>query len=205
MATAVRSTSRVIKAVVALPCSMSGDHGPPACSVARNRSFSGTKMAVIAGSLNEAPLLRSRTGFHNNPGGYVVSHALRALVLPRFGLFSRAPFRKDAPMSTLKPLQIDIVSDVVCPWCYIGKRRIENALALARRGAGGDSLAAVLPQSVGAARGHQPRRISHREIRLGRGLQGHRGPRRRRGGAKRGCCTGPTSSSASPTPPIATA
>ncbi|MEA2913123.1 MAG: hypothetical protein QOJ15_5204, partial [Bradyrhizobium sp.] len=25
-------------------------------------------------------------------------------------------------MSTLKPLQIDIVSDVVCPWCYIGKR-----------------------------------------------------------------------------------
>jgi len=33
-------------------------------------------------------------------------------------------------MSSLKPLQIDIVSDVVCPWCYIGKRRIENALAL---------------------------------------------------------------------------
>src|SRR5712672_2389529 len=33
-------------------------------------------------------------------------------------------------MSPLKPLVIDIVSDVVCPWCYIGKRRIENALAL---------------------------------------------------------------------------
>ena len=33
-------------------------------------------------------------------------------------------------MSTLKPLQLDVVSDVVCPWCYIGKRRIENALAL---------------------------------------------------------------------------
>jgi predicted DsbA family dithiol-disulfide isomerase len=33
-------------------------------------------------------------------------------------------------MSTPKPLKIDIVSDVVCPWCYIGKRRIENALAL---------------------------------------------------------------------------
>ena len=31
----------------------------------------------------------------------------------------------------LKPLQIDIVSDVVCPWCYIGKKRIEDALALA--------------------------------------------------------------------------
>ena len=35
-------------------------------------------------------------------------------------------------MSTLKPLKIDIVSDVVCPWCYIGKRRIENALELAK-------------------------------------------------------------------------
>ena len=34
-------------------------------------------------------------------------------------------------MSTLRPLQIDIVSDVVCPWCYIGKKRIEDALALA--------------------------------------------------------------------------
>jgi predicted DsbA family dithiol-disulfide isomerase len=33
-------------------------------------------------------------------------------------------------MSTLKPLKIDIVSDVVCPWCYIGKRRLEEALAL---------------------------------------------------------------------------
>jgi predicted DsbA family dithiol-disulfide isomerase len=31
-------------------------------------------------------------------------------------------------MSALKPLTIDIVSDVVCPWCYIGKRRIEEAL-----------------------------------------------------------------------------
>ena len=27
-------------------------------------------------------------------------------------------------------LTIDIISDVVCPWCYIGKRRIEGALAL---------------------------------------------------------------------------
>src|SRR3978361_768595 len=38
---------------------------------------------------------------------------------------------RECPMTPLKPLQIDIVSDVVCPWCYIGKRRIENALALA--------------------------------------------------------------------------
>jgi predicted DsbA family dithiol-disulfide isomerase len=26
-------------------------------------------------------------------------------------------------------LTVDIVSDVVCPWCYIGKRNLENALA----------------------------------------------------------------------------
>ena len=34
-------------------------------------------------------------------------------------------------MSALKPVKIDIVSDVVCPWCYIGKKRIEDALRLA--------------------------------------------------------------------------
>ena len=27
------------------------------------------------------------------------------------------------------PLTIDIISDVVCPWCYVGKRRLEAALA----------------------------------------------------------------------------
>jgi len=31
---------------------------------------------------------------------------------------------------TPDPLQIDVVSDVVCPWCFIGKRRLEKALAL---------------------------------------------------------------------------
>jgi predicted DsbA family dithiol-disulfide isomerase len=29
-----------------------------------------------------------------------------------------------------KPLVIEIASDVICPWCYIGKRRMEKALAL---------------------------------------------------------------------------
>ena len=28
-----------------------------------------------------------------------------------------------------EPLTIDVVSDVVCPWCYIGKRNLEAALA----------------------------------------------------------------------------
>ena len=27
-----------------------------------------------------------------------------------------------------EPLRVDVVSDFVCPWCYIGKRRIEAAL-----------------------------------------------------------------------------
>jgi len=27
-------------------------------------------------------------------------------------------------------VSIDVVSDVICPWCYIGKRRLEKALAL---------------------------------------------------------------------------
>ena len=28
-------------------------------------------------------------------------------------------------------VRIDVVSDVVCPWCFIGKRRLEQAIALA--------------------------------------------------------------------------
>ena len=27
-------------------------------------------------------------------------------------------------------MHIDIVADIACPWCYIGKRRLERALAL---------------------------------------------------------------------------
>src|SRR5439155_1036469 len=48
--------------------------------------------------------------------------------------------RKTAAMSTTlqsssaaelvrAPLFVDVVSDVVCPWCYIGKRKLETALA----------------------------------------------------------------------------
>ncbi len=34
-------------------------------------------------------------------------------------------------MSQRQPsIRIDVVSDVVCPWCFIGKRRLEKALAL---------------------------------------------------------------------------
>ena len=33
-------------------------------------------------------------------------------------------------MPNQAPVRIDVVSDVVCPWCFIGKRRLEQALAL---------------------------------------------------------------------------
>jgi predicted DsbA family dithiol-disulfide isomerase len=29
-----------------------------------------------------------------------------------------------------KSIRIEVASDVICPWCYIGKRRLEKALAL---------------------------------------------------------------------------
>ena len=28
------------------------------------------------------------------------------------------------------PVRIDVVSDVVCPWCFIGKKRLEKAIAM---------------------------------------------------------------------------
>lgn len=32
-------------------------------------------------------------------------------------------------MTAQKTLTVDVVSDVVCPWCYIGKRHLESALS----------------------------------------------------------------------------
>jgi predicted DsbA family dithiol-disulfide isomerase len=36
----------------------------------------------------------------------------------------------DHPAASAAPLTIDVVSDVVCPWCFIGKSRLAKALAL---------------------------------------------------------------------------
>ncbi|MFO1090015.1 MAG: DsbA family oxidoreductase [Hyphomicrobiales bacterium] len=30
----------------------------------------------------------------------------------------------------LQPIEVEVVSDVVCPWCFLGKRRLEKALAM---------------------------------------------------------------------------
>jgi len=34
------------------------------------------------------------------------------------------------PVRSPEPLTIDVISDVVCPWCFIGKRRLEAARKL---------------------------------------------------------------------------
>jgi len=41
-----------------------------------------------------------------------------------------------APAPAGSPLFVDVVSDVVCPWCYIGKRKLELALARFREAPG---------------------------------------------------------------------
>ncbi len=35
----------------------------------------------------------------------------------------------DCPNATLSIVQLDVVSDVICPWCFIGKRKLDAALA----------------------------------------------------------------------------
>lgn len=35
------------------------------------------------------------------------------------------------PVGPRQSFHVDVVSDVVCPWCYIGKRRLEKAIAQA--------------------------------------------------------------------------
>ena len=45
---------------------------------------------------------------------------------PMTATAAASPTPSQAPTT----LTIDIVSDVVCPWCYIGKRKLEAALAL---------------------------------------------------------------------------
>ncbi len=41
------------------------------------------------------------------------------------------PSRGDAPLAaTGSGLLLEVVSDIICPWCYVGKRRLEEALML---------------------------------------------------------------------------
>ena len=76
-------------------------------------------------------------------------------------------------------LAVDVISDVICPWCYIGKRRLEKAIAAV------DGQHDVQVQwhpfqlnPDDAERRHQPQRISHQKVRklgaiTGTGCQSH--------------------------------
>ena len=49
------------------------------------------------------------------------------------GISSGADNREAPTWRNPDRLPIDVVSDVVCPWCFIGKKRIEKAIALNAR------------------------------------------------------------------------
>src|SRR6185436_3204195 len=38
-------------------------------------------------------------------------------------------FARETAMAEGRSVTIEVVSDVICPWCYIGKRRMEKALS----------------------------------------------------------------------------
>ncbi len=62
-------------------------------------------------------------------------------------------------------MRIDIVLDVICPWCFIGKRRLEQALALRPGDHARDRLAPVSAQSRHAARRHGAAGLSRGQVR----------------------------------------
>src|SRR5262249_11819836 len=42
---------------------------------------------------------------------------------------ARAPGTEGRPRAVASRMRIDVWSDVVCPWCYLGKARLETALS----------------------------------------------------------------------------
>ena len=62
-------------------------------------------------------------------------------------------------------VQIDIFSDVICPWCFIGKKRLEMAAEMHGGVKLGDQLAGLSAQSGDAARRHGPQSLYRSKIR----------------------------------------
>jgi predicted DsbA family dithiol-disulfide isomerase len=62
--------------------------------------------------------------------------------------------------SDMPSVHTDVVADVVCPWCYIGKRRLEKAIALTPGVNVTIKLAPLFPQSMDSARRHRPADLS---------------------------------------------
>ncbi len=52
-------------------------------------------------------------------------------VRPTLSVVFAAVFREGVIVTELapRPIEIDVWSDIACPWCYIGKRRLEAGLA----------------------------------------------------------------------------
>jgi predicted DsbA family dithiol-disulfide isomerase len=44
-------------------------------------------------------------------------------------LSKRSEIQKARPIGVVMNLAVDVISDVICPWCYIGKKRLEKAVA----------------------------------------------------------------------------
>jgi len=63
-------------------------------------------------------------------------------------------------------LFVDVISDVICPWCYIAKRRLEQAVAAF----GGPVRVRWLPFQLNPAMPKEG--VSHREYRSCRSIGG---------------------------------
>jgi predicted DsbA family dithiol-disulfide isomerase len=48
--------------------------------------------------------------------------------------------RTDEPASMSEVIKLDVWSDIACPWCYIGKRNLEQAIRVVRTDAGNPSV-----------------------------------------------------------------
>ena len=53
----------------------------------------------------------------------------------------------DAPAGSPATLQVDVIADLICPWCYLGKRRLDDALAAVR----GPSIVSWFPFQLNPA------------------------------------------------------
>ena len=53
-----------------------------------------------------------------------------AIVCGIDGCATPAASTRTEPVAVAGALELSIVSDAICPWCYVGKRRLEQAIAL---------------------------------------------------------------------------
>src|ERR1700746_2370107 len=60
-------------------------------------------------------------------------------------------------------LHVDVISDVICPWCYIGKRRLEKAVAALGGPVKGRwlpfQLNPAMPKEGGSRRGYRTKKF----------------------------------------------